>query len=72
MTNYSAVTKLEHCSKDGFGREVKTTIEFDSLDMTYDAVCDKFADFLRATGYSYIKTVIAYQQEDGHDYSQEA
>ena len=72
MTNYSAVTKFEHHYTDSNGVNVKTTIEFDSLDMPYDAMCDKFADFLRATGYSCIKTVIAYQQEDGHDYSQEA
>ena len=71
MTDYKCVTKFEQVSEDSFGKETKTVVEFNSLDMTYEEMCEQFAGFLRAVGYSYIETVVAYKVGE-NDYSQEA
>lgn len=67
ITNYSSVTKFEQHYTDSNGKDVKTTIEFDSLCSTHEEMCEQFADFLRAVGYSYIESVVAYKVgEDDH------
>lgn len=60
-TNYSSIMKLEHTYIDSNGQNVKVTHEFDTLDASHEDVCEKFADFLRGIGYSYIDSVVAYK-----------
>jgi hypothetical protein len=46
----------------------ETIIEFTTQEETLTELCEKFGDFLRASGFSYVKDVIAYDTWEDERY----
>jgi len=59
---FSAWTVDEH------GEDTEVKIEFSTREETLTDMCEKFGDFLRATGFSYVKDVIAYDTWEDERY----
>jgi hypothetical protein len=57
---------------DDYGDDKEVKIEFSTSEETLTDMCEKFGDFLRATGFSYVKDVVAYDtwEEDRYDSSE--
>ena len=53
---------------DEYGDDKEVKIEFTTQEETLTDMCEKFGDFLRATGFSYVKDVVAYDTWEDERY----
>lgn len=56
-THYSHTVEFRSHYTDSNGEDVTTSISFDALHATSEKMEDKFADFLRSIGYSWVTGV---------------